>query len=74
MVNAPLGHCKVADLAFGDRLQAFGGLVAIDKRTQLICACSANIQDFLGQSRLRIGSAFCTGSRIPTRRRVRPIC
>jgi diguanylate cyclase (GGDEF)-like protein len=50
MVNAPLGHCKVADLAFGDRLQAFGGLVAIDKRTQLICACSANIEEFLGQS------------------------
>jgi diguanylate cyclase (GGDEF)-like protein len=49
VINAALGNCKVADLAFGDRLQAFGGLVAIDKRTQLICACSANIEDFLGQ-------------------------
>jgi two-component system, chemotaxis family, sensor kinase Cph1 len=48
MNNAPLGTCKTADLGLGDRLQSIGGLVAIDKRTQLICACSENIEEFIG--------------------------
>jgi short chain dehydrogenase len=40
MLNAPFGTCKAADLAHVDPLQSAGGLVAIDKRTKLICACS----------------------------------
>ncbi len=48
MNTAPFGNCKTTDLSYGDRLQSIGGLVAIDKRTQLICACSENIEEFIG--------------------------
>lgn len=48
MNNLPLESCKTANLALGDRLQSIGALVAIDKRTQLICACSGNIEEFIG--------------------------
>jgi diguanylate cyclase (GGDEF)-like protein len=30
-------------------VQSFGALIAIDKRSQLICACSANVGQFLGK-------------------------
>jgi len=46
MGNAPFGNCKIAVLQRGNDVQSFGGLIAIDKRTQLICACSTNIADF----------------------------
>jgi len=49
MTNAPFGNCKTADLSRGDQLQSMGSLIAIDKRTQLICACSANIAEFTGK-------------------------
>jgi diguanylate cyclase (GGDEF)-like protein len=49
MTNAPFGDCKAADLSRGDQLQAMGSLIAFDKRTQLICACSANIAEFTGK-------------------------
>jgi chemotaxis family two-component system sensor kinase Cph1 len=49
MTNAPFGNCKAADLSRGDRLQSMGSLLAVDKRTQLICACSANAAEFTGK-------------------------
>ena len=49
MPNAPFGDCKSAELQLLNRVQSIGGLVAIDKRTQLICACSANIHAFTGR-------------------------
>jgi len=47
--NAPFGNCKTAQLQLIDRVQCFGGLAAIDKRSQQICACSANIEEFTGK-------------------------
>jgi chemotaxis family two-component system sensor kinase Cph1 len=47
--NAPFGDCRAAELHLLSGVQSFGGLVAIDRGTQLICACSANIQDFTGR-------------------------
>jgi diguanylate cyclase (GGDEF)-like protein len=49
MTNAPFGNCKAAELHLGNRLQSCGGLVVIDKRSQLICACSSNIAQFTGK-------------------------
>jgi len=49
MTNAPFGNCKSANLSRGDRLQSMGCLIAVDKRTQLICACSANAAEFTGK-------------------------
>ena len=49
MSNAPFGNCKTAELHLGNGVQSFGGLVVIDKRSQLICACSANIAHFTGR-------------------------
>lgn len=54
MTNAPFGNCKAADLSRGDRLQSMGSLIAIDKRTQLICACSANAAEFTGKEPVEI--------------------
>jgi diguanylate cyclase (GGDEF)-like protein len=48
--SAPFGDCKSAELHRIDQVQSFGGLIAIDKRTQRICACSANIARFTGQA------------------------
>lgn len=50
MKNSPFGDCKVAELHLADQVQSFGALVAIDKRTQLICACSANSYSFVGKT------------------------
>jgi len=50
MKNAPFGDCKQADLHFADQIQSHGALVAIDKRTQLICACSANTASLVGRT------------------------
>ena len=49
MTNAPFGNCKTADLQHSNHVQSFAGLVVIDKRTRQICACSANIGDFIGK-------------------------
>ncbi|MEO8281475.1 MAG: EAL domain-containing protein [Ideonella sp.] len=43
MKNAPFGDCAEADLHLADHIQSFGAMVAIDKRSGLICACSENI-------------------------------
>ena len=50
MSNEPFGNCKTAELHLLDRVQAFGGLLAVDEQTGLICACSANIQRFVGKA------------------------
>ena len=50
MTNAPFGNCKTAELQHSNHVQSFAGLVVIDKRTQRICACSANIGEFLDKS------------------------
>ncbi|MDC8445389.1 MAG: diguanylate cyclase [Nitrosomonas sp.] len=50
MKNASFGDCKQADLHFADQIQSYGALVAIDKRTQRICACSANTVSFVGSA------------------------
>jgi diguanylate cyclase (GGDEF)-like protein len=50
MIDAPFGNCKTADLQHGNQVQSFAGLVVIDKRTQHICACSANIKDFIDRA------------------------
>jgi len=49
MSSAPFGDCKAAELHLVNSVQSFGGLIAIDRRTQLICACSANVRDFTGK-------------------------
>ena len=49
MSNAPFGDCKAAELHRLSSVQSFGGLIAIDRRTQLICACSANVEVFTGK-------------------------
>jgi diguanylate cyclase (GGDEF)-like protein len=50
VTNAPFGNCKTAELQHSNHVQSFAGLVVIDKRTQRICACSANIGEFLDKS------------------------
>jgi chemotaxis family two-component system sensor kinase Cph1 len=45
----PVDNCKTAELQFIDRVQSFGALVAVDKRTKCICACSANTEEFTGK-------------------------
>ena len=50
MNNAPFGNCSTSELHLADQIQSFGALIAIDKRTQLMCACSANIQLFVGKT------------------------
>lgn len=50
MKNSPFGDCKTADLHLADEVQSFGALIAIDKRTQLICACSENSYSFVGRT------------------------
>ncbi|MEP6605828.1 MAG: GAF domain-containing protein, partial [Nitrosospira sp.] len=50
MKNSPFGDCKTAELHLADQVQSFGALIAIDKRTQLICACSANSHSFIGST------------------------
>ncbi len=50
VTNAPFGNCKTAELQHGNHVQSFAGLVVIDKRTQQICACSANIGEFIEKS------------------------
>jgi len=49
MTNAPFGDCASAELHRADHIQSYGALVVIDKRSQLICACSANIHAFSGK-------------------------
>ena len=49
MSSAPFADCKAAELHLLNSVQSFGGLIAVDRRTQLICACSANVQDFTGK-------------------------
>jgi diguanylate cyclase (GGDEF)-like protein len=49
MSSAPFGDCKAAELHLLNSVQSFGGLIAIDRQTQLICACSANVRDFTGK-------------------------
>jgi diguanylate cyclase (GGDEF)-like protein len=50
MTIAPFGNCKLDDLHLGNRIQSFGGLLAVDRRTQWIVACSQNIETFIGKS------------------------
>jgi len=45
----PVDNCKTAELQLIDRVQSFGALVAVDKRTKCICACSANTEEFAGK-------------------------
>lgn len=45
----PADNCKTAELQLIDRVQSCGALVAIDKRTKCICACSANTEEFAGK-------------------------
>src|ERR1700678_1169942 len=49
MSNAPFGDCKSAELHLLNSVQSFGGLIAIDRHTELICACSANVREFTGK-------------------------
>jgi chemotaxis family two-component system sensor kinase Cph1 len=49
MSSAVFGDCKAAELHLLNGVQSFGALIAIDRRTQLICACSANVRDFTGK-------------------------
>jgi diguanylate cyclase (GGDEF)-like protein len=49
MSKDPFDNCKTAELHLLDRVQAFGGLLAIDEHSGLTCACSANIQSFTGK-------------------------
>jgi diguanylate cyclase (GGDEF)-like protein len=49
MSNAPFGDCKAAELHLLNSVQSFGGLIAIDRQTELICACSANVREFTGK-------------------------
>ena len=50
MTTAPFRNCKLDDLHLGNRIQSFGALLAVDKRTQWIIACSENIEAFIGKS------------------------
>jgi diguanylate cyclase (GGDEF)-like protein len=42
-------NCRTAELQLTDRVQSFGALIVIDKRTKCICACSANAEEFAGR-------------------------
>lgn len=50
MQEGPFGDCKRAKLHRADRVQSSMALLAIDTRTQSICACSDNINGFLNFS------------------------
>lgn len=50
MANAPFGDCKTARLHLTAYIQPSGALLAIDRRTRRICACSANILQFTGKT------------------------
>jgi diguanylate cyclase (GGDEF)-like protein len=47
MIDTPIANCKTAELHLIDRVQSFGALITIDKRTRRIGGCSANIGEFM---------------------------
>jgi light-regulated signal transduction histidine kinase (bacteriophytochrome) len=49
MSSVSFGDCKQAELHLLGGVQSFGALIVIDRHTGLICACSANVQDFTGK-------------------------
>lgn len=48
--TAPFGDCKKAALHRTSSIQSHGGLIAIDAHSQVVSACSENIERFLGKS------------------------
>lgn len=48
--SGPFGNCKTAELHKNLKLQAYGAMIAIDKRSHQISACSNNIKKFIGKS------------------------
>lgn len=50
MSSGPFGNCKTAELHKSLKLQAYGAMIAIDKRTHQISACSDNIKKFTGKA------------------------
>ncbi|MBA2723575.1 MAG: diguanylate cyclase [Methylibium sp.] len=70
MTNAPFGDCASAELHRADHIQSYGALVVIDKHSQLICACSANIHAFGGKPPAELlgasWSALFTAAQLPS--------
>jgi chemotaxis family two-component system sensor kinase Cph1 len=50
MQTIPFGNCKTAELHLTNQVQSFGALIAIDRRSQRICACSVNSHEFTGHT------------------------
>lgn len=50
MTSGPFGQCKEAQLHKMLEVQSYGALLAIDKRSHMICAASDNIARFTGKS------------------------
>ncbi len=48
MSKGPFGNCKKANLQSILQLQSYGAVLAIDKRSHLIVACSENINSVIG--------------------------
>lgn len=48
MSKGPFGNCKKANLHSILQLQSYGAMLAIDKRSHLIVACSENINNLIG--------------------------